>query len=168
MCIAAIGRTVELGPLLAPRSTKLVDVTWLIVPELNWAFAEGSVGIIAASLPSITPLLKNLLSRARGTRNSENGRTGVSLESVSGGSGGSQAHKRQHWSQSKDRTWRSNVQDEELGLCPGPGRSTQGSDRVSTVLENPNHPYARSGHVEASAEPRGRVEVTTADFAVAH
>lgn len=158
----------ELGPLLEPRSIKLVDVTWLIVPELNWAFAEGSVGIIAASLPSITPLLKRLLFRVRGTGNSENGRTGVPLENVSGGSGDSQTHKRQHWPQSKDRTLRSNVQDEELGLCPGPGRSTQGSDRLSTVWENPNQAHTRGGHVEERAEPRGRIEVTTADFAVAH
>lgn len=157
----------ELGPLLEPRSIKLVDVTWLIVPELNWAFAEGSVGIIAASLPSVMPLFKRLLSRKRGTSNGENDGTGVSLENMSGGSRGSQAHKGQHWPESKDRTLRSNVQDEELGMCPGQGRSTQGSDRVSTVSENPNHSHARGGHVEARTEPRGRVEVTTADFAVA-
>lgn len=87
----------ELTPLLHPRSSGFVDVTWLIVPELNWAFAEGSVGIVAASLPAIRPLFKRLLSKIRGTADSENDRSGVSLEDMSGGSKGSKAHRHQRW-----------------------------------------------------------------------
>ncbi|KAK7703275.1 hypothetical protein SLS64_009252 [Diaporthe eres] len=82
VCIAAVGRTVELTPLLHPRSSGFVDVTWVIVPELNWAFAEGSIGIVAASLPAIRPLFIRLLSKIRGTASSENDRPVVSLEDM--------------------------------------------------------------------------------------
>lgn len=164
----------ELIPLSHPRSTgDLVDVTWLIVPELNWATAEGSIGIIAASLPSIRPLIRRLLSKVRGTGNSGNNRMEVTEEDMSSGSRGNKAHRLHHWARS--RASQTSPEDEELGLHPGPGRSTQGSDGISAVSENPvadaphpgNH-HAGDGLAGGRTEPRGRVEVTTADFAVAH
>jgi hypothetical protein len=123
--IAAIGRTVQLIPLLGSQPDKVVDITWLVVPELNWAFAEGSVGIVAASLPSIRPLFKRLVPNKVGAGGgSNNDRSGVTLEHMSRGSRGSKANKHHQWPRSKDSTLNCGQQDEELGLCPGPGRST--------------------------------------------
>lgn len=163
----------ELGPLLHPRSSELVDVTWLVVPELNWAFAEGSIGIIAASLPSISHLFERLMSKICGTRNSENNRTEVTLDDMATESRENNAH-RYHWQYSKDTTLQRSLKDEEMGLRPVSGRSTQGNDLNHTVSENTvstaarsDNSYARSGHAGGSTEPGGRTEVATADFAVA-
>lgn len=161
----------ELIPLSHPHSLKAADVTWLIVPELNWATAEGSVGIIAASLPSIRPLFKCLLSR--GTDNSGNSRMEVTLEDMSDGSRGNKVHRLDRWPRS--RSSKISLADEELGLRANPDRSIRGSDRISTVSENPvasaahpHHHHAGDGLAGGRAEPRGRVEATVADFAVAH
>lgn len=155
---------------------KFVDVTRLVVPELNWAFAEGSVAIIAASLPSIRPLFKRLLSKKerRGCGSNNQG-SSVELEDLSHGSRGSKAHKQRQWPHSKDSTLHSRPQDEELGLCRVPGRSAQGSDMVGTWSEIPlsdtphsNESHAPGGQLGGNLEPRRRVEVSIGDFAVAH
>lgn len=168
----------ELIPLLHPRSSgRLVDVTWLVVPELNWAFAEGTIGIIAASLPSLRPLFIRLQSKIRGTSDTENDRSGVTLEEIPGGGRGGQARRHhQYWKHNREKTLQTKPGDEELGLCPGPGRSTQGSDKISTVSENPvsggpphpNNPGARSGHAEGNRVTSVRLAMIFGDFAVAH
>lgn len=169
--MAAIGRTVELKPLL--QTNKITDITWLMVPEVNWAFAEGSVGIIAASIPSTRPLFQCLISKTRGGGDRKDDRSGVTLQDLSGASRGHRAHKHHHWPHSNERTLACNPEDEELGLCPS--RTTHGSDRISKASDNPvssaphpNDARAKGGHLEGSTDASGRIEVTVADFAVAH
>lgn len=143
-----------------------------MVPELNWAFAEGSVAIIAASLPSIRPLWKRLLSKKEhGGRSSDNEHTGVPLEDLSHGSRGNKVHKQRQWPHSNASTLHSRPQDEELGLCRVPARSTQGSDMVEIPLSDDTHSnesHPPGGHPGGNLEPHRRVEVNIADFAVAH
>ncbi|POS71938.1 hypothetical protein DHEL01_v209664 [Diaporthe helianthi] len=151
--IAAIGRTIELMPLLRPdQGNKLVDITWLVVPELNWAIAEGSVGIVAASLPAIRPVFKLLRSKSISGGNSSpsgghhNIDSGVALENVSVGSVGSKAQEPQQ-QQQQHRSPCGNTsdgalhcghgRDEEEGLCPC--RRIQGSsDSENRVRGAPN------------------------------
>lgn len=166
--IAAIGRTVQLIPLLEPRSTKFVDVTWLVVSELNWAFAEGSVAIVAASLPSIRPLFQRLLSKKECEEHgNDNDRSVVALDDLSHGSRGNRANKQ--WPHSNKSSLHGGPPDEELGLCPGLGRSNQGSGMISTLSESTIHESrATGGRSRGTAEPCRWVEVSIADFAVTH
>ncbi|KAG8156866.1 hypothetical protein KVR01_013279 [Diaporthe batatas] len=111
--IAAIGRTVELIPLLKPETghgdLQFVDMPWLVVPELNWAIAEAGVGIVAASLPSIRPMWQRLraagasLSRhASGSGSGHHdGDSGVALQDTSGGGGSKDVHAGQDQQRSR-------------------------------------------------------------------
>lgn len=151
----------------------LIDVTWLMVPEVNWAFAEGSVGIIAASIPCIKPLFQRLMTKVYGEGNKEGDISGVTLQNLSEGSTGQRAHRHHHWPHSKDRTLTCNPGDEELGLCPC--RDTHGSDSVSKTSDNAvsstahrNEARPQGGHLKEKADASGRIEVTMADFTVAH
>lgn len=143
-----------------------------MVPELNWAFAEGSVAIIAASLPSIRPLFQRLLSKKerRGCGSDHQG-SSVELEDLSHRSRGNKPHKQRQWPHSNASTLHDRPQDEELGLCRVPARSTQGSDMVEIPLSDTPHSngsHPPDGHPGVNLEPRRPVEVSMADFAVAH
>lgn len=158
----------QLLPLLQPQSTKLVDVTQLIVPELNWAAAEGSTGIIASSLPAVRPLFKRMLSKLGGTRDGDTHRPGVTPEKVPRGSRGSNAPGHRCCGRARRG-------DEELGLCNCRGRSTRESDKIPSAPGNPvaspprpNDHNSRDGRARGWSESGGRGDVIIADFAVAH
>lgn len=163
----------QLIPLLQPQSTGVVDVTQLIVPELNWAAAEGSTGIIASSLPAVRPLFKRMLCKLGGTGDEKNDRSGFTLEKVPKEDKSSKARGHHCCGQSSHT-------DEELGLCPCRDRSTQDcstrdSDKISSVSHNPAASAPRSdGHLSRDLHARGwselggRRDVIIADFAVAH
>lgn len=171
-------------PLLkAEPDQNFIDITWLVVPELNWAVAEGSVGIVAASLPSIRPIFKRLSSaNASGsggeTSHHDDNDSGVALESVSGGSGtGSKTDEQQRQS---PRGYAEGIflrcghgRDEEEGLCPcqrtqgGSGCVSNGSGDVVCGGPHSDESCTPDRHSRGNAEPCRRVEVKVANFSVA-
>lgn len=158
----------QLLPLLHPRSPKLVDVTQLIVPELNWAAAEGSIGIIASSLPAVRPLFKRMLSKLGDRRDGKNDRSGVTLEKASKENKSDKARGNHCCGQISHG-------DEELGFCPCRDRRAQDSDKISSATEDPaasaprpDGHHSRDVRARGWSEPGGRSDVIIADFAVAY
>lgn len=171
VCVATIGRTCALAPFRG--SFEQIDFTWSLVPELNWAIVEGSVGIIAASLPSLKPLVKRLrCKRTRGGRGGGNDRSSLHLRGLSDGGKRAEAQQLQNRPSIRQPTLRHGPADEELGLCPAP--TTEGSVRMSSfsrksVLNGSFRGgfFIETGDTESKLRPGIVDEVRKADFAVA-
>ncbi|KAL1858843.1 hypothetical protein Daus18300_009841 [Diaporthe australafricana] len=138
VCAATIGRTFALEPFNHPFQQ--IDCTWALVPELNWAMVEGSVGIIAASLPSLKPFVERLrCKKTRGGTGSGNDHPNPKLQ-LKALSDGSKKKAEAQQLQIPPNTEQPTLQqhgsaDEELGLRPA--SITEGSVRRSSFSTKP-------------------------------